>query len=850
MLLCVWLSLLCCLAASGPALSAVAPLSAANPVAEGFAPILRPGESKPPADHVCFSDKRKAIATNAWWRPALQPPPPGGKALLQSLPYVYGLLPNGLEVYYPYLKTAPNAAANLLPEQPSWVITMEETPSYCVQDADELTATVAWTEMMEATIVRGSPYVTVRFEGAMFKLVAPLTIQKYTIDGVPYLCGPPNNGGRTFTVSFKGGLAGDEEWTIFAPSQTAFKCDPVQGLSTRDPFFGLIRLALTNNCTTGRVWTKTPQSHCGPLGEKQPGDYPRAVVESSAVCTRGSKVSVEATPRGIQTTIAFSNFPCWGSATAKVQEAQGRMLLSVPPHLLALLAAAGNSTTVVAGGGHRDVTGWHPGVLTGNTWVFTLPYQPLDWLRPPDKRKRGAILRALKGMGKLSDVHFDPKAGPNASDPYTAGRRLFKLATLVQIADGLGEVKVAAELLARLTDHLSAWLGPGGDGHNRLVYDAAWGGIVSCGGAPAETKPAGNLTGAQCPAVTAGIVDSGNGFFVDHHLHYGHFVYAAAVVAKFNQDWATQNNQKVLALIRDVANPSPQDPYFAPYRHFDWYAGHAFGSGLLPDPLGRRQGPPSESLAAWYSIYLYGLATRNEQLKTVGNALYLMEAHSTNFYSYLVNASGFFGKNYTQAVVGVTHDTKVEFQAAPGMKDFAVYGRQLLPLTPVLPLVLRPSWLAQAWPRFNRSCAAEEECRASGFVGLLYAEQALADRDAAWQEALALPRRFLAEEGPVSATTSRTALLHFIAVYGNDLEGVILSPAEDGNGNWLFTTFFALLMLLVFAGAGFSVFSRLFPEQRARLFRRWEAVADGDGGQAEGLVATEGEPAPAYGTAP
>lgn len=56
--------------------------------------------------------------------------------------------------------------------------------------------------------------------------------------------------------------------------------------------------------------------------------------------------------------------------------------------------------------------------------------------------------------------------------------------------------------------------------------------------------------------------------------------------------------------------------------------------------------------------------------------------------------------------------------------------------------------------------------------------------------------------------------------------------------------------MLVFAGAGFSVFSRLFPEQRARLFRRWEAVADGDGGQAEGLVATEGEPAPAYGTAP
>lgn len=63
------------------------------------------------------------------------------------------------------------------------------------------------------------------------------------------------------------------------------------------------------------------------------------------------------------------------------QEAQGRMLLSVPPHLLALLAAAGNSTTVVAGGGHRDVTGWHPGVLTGNTWVCA--WVPQHCAHPP-----------------------------------------------------------------------------------------------------------------------------------------------------------------------------------------------------------------------------------------------------------------------------------------------------------------------------------------------------------------------------------------------------------------------------------------------------------------------------------
>lgn len=33
-------------------------------------------------------------------------------------------------------------------------------------------------------------------------------------------------------------------------------------------------------------------------------------------------------------------------------------------------------------------------------------------------------------------------------------------------------------------------------------------------------------------------------------------------------------------LIRDIASPSAQDPYFPPTRHKDWYLGHSWAQGL------------------------------------------------------------------------------------------------------------------------------------------------------------------------------------------------------------------------------------------------------------------------------
>lgn len=73
----------------------------------------------------------------------------------------------------------------------------------------------------------------------------------------------------------------------------------------------------------------------------------------------------------------------------------------------------------------------------------------------------------------------------------------------------------------------------------------------------------------------------GAGFYNDHHFHYGYHIYAAAVLAKLSPDWARLYHERVLVLIRDIANPSSADPFFTTFRHKDWYLGSSWASGIV-----------------------------------------------------------------------------------------------------------------------------------------------------------------------------------------------------------------------------------------------------------------------------
>jgi endo-1,3(4)-beta-glucanase len=58
-------------------------------------------------------------------------------------------------------------------------------------------------------------------------------------------------------------------------------------------------------------------------------------------------------------------------------------------------------------------------------------------------------------------------------------------------------------------------------------YETAWGGVISKAGA------------------TNVYVDFGNGYYNDHHFHYGYFLTVAAVIAKFDGAWLNQHRDYI-----------------------------------------------------------------------------------------------------------------------------------------------------------------------------------------------------------------------------------------------------------------------------------------------------------------
>ena len=68
----------------------------------------------------------------------------------------------------------------------------------------------------------------------------------------------------------------------------------------------------------------------------------------------------------------------------------------------------------------------------------------------------------------------------------------------------------------------------------------------------------------------------GNGFYNDHHFHYGYSIYATVDVAKYDNAWGQKYFEQAMMLIRDYANPSLEDPYFPRFQQKDMFLGNLY----------------------------------------------------------------------------------------------------------------------------------------------------------------------------------------------------------------------------------------------------------------------------------
>lgn len=80
------------------------------------------------------------------------------------------------------------------------------------------------------------------------------------------------------------------------------------------------------------------------------------------------------------------------------------------------------------------------------------------------------------------------------------------------------------------------------------------------------------------------------------------------MVSLFDPDWGQRFFERVLLLVRDIANPSVDDRFFPQFRQKDWYFGNSWASGISSAtyPNGKNQESSSEAIAAYEAVSLYG----------------------------------------------------------------------------------------------------------------------------------------------------------------------------------------------------------------------------------------------------
>ncbi|WP_156724801.1 glycosyl hydrolase [Streptomyces apocyni] len=282
------------------------------------------------------------------------------------------------------------------------------------------------------------------------------------------------------------------------------------------------------------------------------------------------------------------------------------------------------------------------------------------------RQKSSAVLPALpksdgvdsaRLRGYLNEVvnADDPFSG--ASDTYWTGKALGRLAQLVPLAEQIGEEALRDRLLGLIKGRLQEWFTAGGA--SEFSYDTDWRTLT---GYPASYGSDTELN--------------------DHHFHYGYYVYAAAIVAQYDQGWADDAawGGMVRMLVRDTANPSRTDDAFPFLRGFDVYAGHSWASGHQGFAAGNNQESSSESTNLSAALVLWGSATGDTSLRDLGAFLLTTESESIAQYWFDADEQ-VFPSSYGHDTVGMVWGSGGAYATWWTANPEEIHGINVLPVT-------------------------------------------------------------------------------------------------------------------------------------------------------------------------
>ncbi|MCB0724142.1 MAG: T9SS type A sorting domain-containing protein [Ignavibacteriae bacterium] len=547
-------------------------------------------------------------------------------------------------------------------------------------DYTDLSATIRFTntsntnQYYEAPLVRGMPYVTMIYNsvipGVYFPSPAVLKVNDLTV----------SNGQQFTGTSFKVETTGSpgtafraQTWMIYSSSSITleFSQSPqTLGLVATGPFTGYLRVAhvtydgegITSQQITDKINLLNRYAKFVPVkGEV-----------AASIGTGSSTASIN------------FNFTRYNEGSL----GSDSLLMMALPHHADIISNPTSNTLKYA------VLKGNLTEVYGKSWTMTEDLPVYSWYPQNGKLATVPLQWCDTVQHYVNEDLFLFNRLYLWQDIYSRGKNLAKLARAIVIADELFErdnVRYASvqNTVQMMRDSLKLYLGAYLDGKPTLLpsatfkdsvlYDAKYGGLISSQSYDSVSSPTGAGT------------DYGSALYNDHHFHYGYILYTAAAIAKKDPGWFTANSNhylnRVMDLIRDIANPNRSDGHYALNRYKDWFDGNSWANGLVPYGGGKNQESSSEAINAWYGMYLFGLAMGNDDIKNTG-ALYLQQevrAVKKYYHITLPQTNPVYPSYYTNNYHIVTnlYQNGIDAHTFFLTTNYTIHGIQVIPVTPV-----------------------------------------------------------------------------------------------------------------------------------------------------------------------
>ncbi|PSK42735.1 hypothetical protein B9Z65_5657 [Elsinoe australis] len=573
----------------------------------------------------------------------------------------------------------------------SMIFSAQELGNTSVLTTDSLTAfsvnvnlqtSASASPLITFPLVQGMGFVTARYNGASPLIQSSVSVLSLVYNG-------KLNGTNTF--KYKAGLGDQSTWLMYiTPDSTSYPGNTftlVNGnnINGTSNFVGTIQIA------------KLPSSTPG--GE---------TIYDNAAGVYATSTQISGSASG--TTGTYSMTFSKGGNTSRT------LLMFALPHHIQTLTSGGTTNIKL-----QTTTKGTATAIIGDSWTFAEPDLPTDIGFAPWTPNDGTINSVSSAAQQLivqaasSELTQDIDGQSNLNSMYFSGKGLAKFAAIIFATNDIGKNKTLAYTgLQRLQASFATFV------NNKqiypLVYESAWGGVVSSG--TYQTGDSG--------------LDFGNTYYNDHHFHYAYFVYAAAIIGYLDPTWLTAANRDwVNTLVRDFGNPSSNDPYYPFSRSYDWFHGHSWAKGLFESGDGKDQESSSEDSLACYAIKMWGRISGDTAMEARGALMMAVQARAVqNYYLYTsdntVQPPRFIGNK----AAGILFENKIDHTTYFGANIEYIQGIHMIPLLPFSPYVRTNQFVTEEWNTYFSNGRADSV--AGGWRGILYANYAIINPSAAW----------------------------------------------------------------------------------------------------------------------